>query len=60
MSALANTYAQFPSEFVRGEGVYLFDASGRKYLDLYGGHAVCILGHSPEKVISAVSSQAEQ
>jgi acetylornithine aminotransferase/acetylornithine/N-succinyldiaminopimelate aminotransferase len=43
---------------VRGEGSFLFDADGTRYLDLYGGHAVAILGHCPPRVIDAICVQA--
>jgi acetylornithine/succinyldiaminopimelate/putrescine aminotransferase len=41
---LAQVYSLLPFEPVRGEGVYLYAESGRKVLDLYGGHAVDVLG----------------
>jgi acetylornithine aminotransferase len=43
--------------FARGEGAYLWDADGRKYLDLLGGLAVNCLGHAHPFVVSAVTSQ---
>ncbi len=42
---------------VRGEGCYIFDAQGRKYLDGSGGAAVACLGHSHPRVIAAVEAQ---
>ncbi|GGE50406.1 adenosylmethionine-8-amino-7-oxononanoate aminotransferase [Agaricicola taiwanensis] len=42
---------------VRGEGAYLFDAKGKKYLDASGGAAVSCLGHSSPRVIEAVHEQ---
>jgi predicted acetylornithine/succinylornithine family transaminase len=39
------TYARFGVTFVRGEGAYLFDANGKRYLDLLSGIAVCSVGH---------------
>lgn len=54
----ALTYARYPVVFTRGEGVYLFTESGKRYVDLYGGHCVSILGHSPTRVIEAVHRQA--
>ena len=44
---------------VRGEGVWLEDASGRRVLDFYGGHAVAALGYGHPKLIDAVRRQAE-
>ena len=44
---------------VRGKGARVFDANGEAYLDLYGGHAVALLGHSPAAVVEAVTLQAK-
>ena len=44
---------------VRGEGVYLFDSKGRKYLDGSGGAAIACLGHGHPAIIKAVSNQLE-
>ena len=41
----------------RGEGCHVWDSEGRKYLDLYGGHAVCLTGHCHPKVVQAVQEQ---
>ncbi len=45
-SAVMDTYARFPLELVRGKGVWLWDADGKRYLDAVAGIAVCALGHS--------------
>ena len=45
---------------LRGEGVYLFDATGRRYIDASGGAAVCSLGHGHQRVLEAIRRQAEQ
>jgi adenosylmethionine-8-amino-7-oxononanoate aminotransferase len=45
---------------VRGEGVYLFDAAGKRYLDGSGGAAVSCLGHSDRKVIEAIERQLDK
>lgn len=55
---LLPTYAKFPFVLERGEGCWVWDADGRRYLDLYGGHAVCILGHCPPPVVQALAEQA--
>jgi hypothetical protein len=52
-----HTRAQLPMA-VRGDGVYLIDADGRRYLDASGGAAVSCLGHSHPAVISAIQEQA--
>lgn len=44
----------------RGEGIYLFDADGKRYLDACGGAAVSCLGHSNAAVIDAARSQLSQ
>ena len=51
-------YAKFPFVLARGEGSYVFDDAGRRYLDFYGGHAVALLGHCPPPVVDAVRRQA--
>jgi acetylornithine/succinyldiaminopimelate/putrescine aminotransferase len=53
-------YARLPFFPVRGEGCYLYDAAGKRYLDFYGGHAVAITGHSHPRVAEAIASQARQ
>jgi len=45
---------------VRGEGVYLYDANGKQYLDGSGGAAVSCLGHGHPVVISAIQAQVEK
>lgn len=44
---------------VRGEGAYLFDAQGKRYLDASGGAAVSCLGHSDRRVITAIQQQLD-
>lgn len=46
--------------FVRGEGSWLYDADGRRYLDFIQGWAVNSLGHSPQVVRNALNAQAAQ
>jgi len=57
-SALLDVYEQIPVSLVRGEGVYLFDAEGRRYLDFYGGHAVALLGYAHLRLLAALEEQA--
>ncbi len=45
---------------VRGEGMFLFDEQGNRYMDLYGGHAVISVGHSHPHYVKTISSQLEQ
>jgi len=51
-------YARFPVTFVRGEGSWLFDDTGKPYLDFLGGIAVALLGHSRPEVTRAITEQA--
>jgi acetylornithine/N-succinyldiaminopimelate aminotransferase len=54
------TYRKLPIAVERGEGVYVYDTEGKRYLDLYGGHAVALVGHCHPKVVKAVSDQARK
>ncbi|MDR1237672.1 MAG: acetylornithine transaminase [Propionibacteriaceae bacterium] len=54
---MMNTFGAPQRVFVRGEGVYLWDAEDKKYLDLLAGLAVNVLGHAHPKVVEAVSAQ---
>ncbi len=56
---LANTYARFPIALVRGQGVRVWDADGKEYLDFVGGIAVDALGHCHPKMVAAIKAQAE-
>lgn len=53
-----NTYARLPVSFVRGEGAWLFDDNGKRYLDGLSGIAVCGLGHAHPAVTRAICEQA--
>lgn len=57
---LFNVYPLFDIEPVKGEGCYVFDKEGQRYLDLYGGHAVISIGHSHTHYVSLISSQLEK
>ena len=59
MSALMQTYARLPVTFSHGEGVYLYDTEGRRYLDGISGIAVNGLGHAHPAVTNAIREQAE-
>ena len=52
------TYPKLPFTPVRGEGAWLFDAAGHRFLDFYGGHAVASTGHCHPEVVAAVREQA--
>jgi acetylornithine aminotransferase/acetylornithine/N-succinyldiaminopimelate aminotransferase len=53
------TYSKMPIALEEGEGAYVWDADGTRYLDFYGGHCVALLGHSPAPVVAAIKEQAE-
>jgi len=53
-------YARMPFVPVRGEGCYLFDDAGRRYLDFYAGHAVVLTGHCHPRVTDAIARQARE
>jgi acetylornithine aminotransferase len=55
---LMNTYAQLPVAFVRGEGAWLWDESGNRYLDAISGLGVVALGHAHPEVTRVISEQA--
>jgi acetylornithine/N-succinyldiaminopimelate aminotransferase len=57
MSHLMNTYARLPVSFVRGEGVWLWDGQGKRYLDAVAGLAVNTLGHAHPRLVKALSEQ---
>jgi acetylornithine/N-succinyldiaminopimelate aminotransferase len=58
ISAVMPTYAREDVAFVKGEGVYLVDASGRRYLDFGAGVAVTALGHCHPHLVEALTDQA--
>ncbi|OIR12325.1 acetylornithine aminotransferase [mine drainage metagenome] len=55
---LMNTYMRQPVTFVKGEGVWLWDDKGEKYLDALAGVAVNGLGHAHPELVRAISEQA--
>jgi len=57
---LFDVYPLYDITPVRGEGPYVFDESGTKYLDLYGGHAVISIGHSHPVYVRAISDQVSK
>jgi acetylornithine aminotransferase len=58
MTHLFNTYARMPVALVRGEGAWLFDDQGRRYLDALSGIAVCSLGHAHPRLAEVIADQA--
>ena len=57
---LFDVYPRYPIEPVRGEGSHVYDAEGKEYLDLYGGHAVISIGHAHPHYVKALSHQVSQ
>jgi acetylornithine/N-succinyldiaminopimelate aminotransferase len=55
-----HTYRRLPVVFSRGEGQWLWDTNGKKYLDFLGGIAVNGVGHCHPKVVAAIQRQAAQ
>ncbi|VAW99465.1 Acetylornithine aminotransferase [hydrothermal vent metagenome] len=58
--ALMHTYAPLPVTFDKGDGCWLWDTEGKRYLDALGGIAVCGLGHAHPAVTEAICQQAGQ
>src|SRR5438270_5273517 len=54
------TYAKMDIAVDRGEGSWVWTSEGDKYLDLYGGHAVCATGHAHPQVVQALKEQADK
>ncbi|MEH6625888.1 MAG: aspartate aminotransferase family protein [Motiliproteus sp.] len=57
---LMNTYARMSVAFERGEGSWLYDTQGNKFLDALSGIAVCGLGHAHPAVTAAITDQASK
>ena len=55
---LANTYNRYPMVITRGEGCWVWDMTGRRYLDFLSGIAVCNLGHVHKDVVEGLTAQA--
>lgn len=57
---LFDVYPLFPIEPVKASGSWLWDREGKKYLDLYGGHAVISIGHNHPRFVEALKSQLDK
>ncbi len=57
-ASLLGTYTRLPIEIERGEGVYLIDSEGKRYLDFFGGLAVNALGYGHPAVLAAIAEQS--
>src|SRR5499427_4182585 len=60
MSHLMNTYSRIPVAFTHGKGVWVWDPSGKKYLDALAGIAVNTLGHAHPGLVRAISEQSSR
>lgn len=58
-NGLMSNYARLPVTFVKGEGAWLWDTQGKRYLDALGGIAVCGLGHAHPAITAAICDQAK-
>jgi len=57
---LFDVYPLYNITPVKGEGCHVYDDEGKKYLDLYGGHAVISIGHSHPSYVKAVQEQVQK
>jgi predicted acetylornithine/succinylornithine family transaminase len=57
---MSPNYPRLPIAMVRGEGVWLYDAAGKTYLDLFAGFGAGLLGHAHPDLVEAVTKQAGQ
>ncbi len=57
---LIGNYTRFPISFEKGEGVYLYDKAGKKYLDMLAGIAVNTLGYNHPALTEAICQQAKK
>lgn len=55
-----DVYPVYPIEIVSGKGSWVYDSSGEKYLDCYGGHAVISVGHSHPRYVQAITEQVSK
>ena len=58
--SLFDVYPLFDVTPVKADGVFLYDAAGKEYLDLYGGHAVISIGHSHPVYVKALTDQLQK
>lgn len=56
----ASNYAPMPVTIVRGKGVYLWDDSGRRYIDMMGAYSAASFGHCHPRLVQALTDQARQ
>ena len=59
-SVIMNTYSRFPLVLEKGDGLYVYDENGKRYLDFVAGIAVNTLGHGYPALVSAIAEQASK
>src|ERR1041385_6619658 len=59
-NVLVGNYARIPIVMARGEGAQLWDAAGKRYIDLFAGFGGAILGHCHPALIEAATQQAKK
>ncbi|PHV69506.1 aspartate aminotransferase family protein [Sporanaerobium hydrogeniformans] len=57
---IMNTYSRFPLSLIKGEGVYVYDETGKKYLDMCAGIAVNALGYGHKGLSEALKKQVDE
>jgi LysW-gamma-L-lysine/LysW-L-ornithine aminotransferase len=57
---VANLYQRFPINIALGKDAYIWDTSGKEYLDCMGGYGVALVGHCNNRIVKAVKDQAEK
>ncbi|NNK74033.1 MAG: aminotransferase class III-fold pyridoxal phosphate-dependent enzyme, partial [Flavobacteriaceae bacterium] len=57
---LFDVYKTFDITPVKANGVFVYDESGREYLDFYGGHAVISIGHSHPVYVNSITEQLKR
>ena len=55
----AHNYAPLPVVLVRGEGVYLWDTAGKRYLDMMSAYSAVSCGHAHPRLLRALTEQAQ-
>ncbi|MCA8939592.1 MAG: aspartate aminotransferase family protein [Planctomycetes bacterium] len=60
VSPLLASYPPLPINVDRAEGCEIIDKNGKRYIDLYGGHCVCSMGHNPKGLAATIAKQMER
>lgn len=57
---VGNLYQRFPVSIIKGKGCKVWDSNGREYLDCMGGYGVALVGHCNDRVVQAITEQAQK